>query len=228
MSTSAEHLAHHFDDAEQQYDAATLGMWVFLSTEILFFGGLFAGYTLYRTWYPQAFAVGCHRLDMALGAINTAVLLSSSLTMALAVRGAQTGDNRVIARFLALTILLGSVFLGIKAFEYHEKFVEHLVPGRSFSLEQAVHRLPNAALKSTNTSEPEGNVELFFSYYFAMTGLHALHMIIGIVILSVLWIAACRGAFSREYFTPMEMTGLYWHFVDIVWVFLFPLLYLIR
>lgn len=245
MTTAAAttHVAHHFDNAEQQYDAASLGLWLFLATEVLFFGGLFAGYALYRFWYPEAFHLGSHHLDLVLGTINTGVLLGSSLTMALAVRGAQTSDNATAARFLGWTIVLGSVFLGVKAYEYHHKYVEHLVPGRYFSLggqpantavdEAAVEEA--AAGDSTVEHAPQltadveaGHVELFFSYYFAMTGLHATHMVIGIAILAVLFVAARRGKFSADYFTPVEMTGLYWHFVDIVWVFLFPLLYLIR
>jgi cytochrome c oxidase subunit 3 len=217
MSATTAHLAHHFDDAEQQFDAATLGMWLFLATEIMFFGGLFAGYAMYRYRWTEAFAAASHHLDHWLGAINTGVLLTSSLTMALAVRAAQTSDRRGTARLLGWTILLGSVFLGIKAFEYHHKFEEHLVPGRMFSF-----------LVPEGMDFTEGNAELFFSFYFAMTGLHAAHMVIGIAILSILLVASRRGAFSAEYFTPVEMTGLYWHFVDIVWVFLFPLLYLIR
>jgi cytochrome c oxidase subunit III len=229
----AAHLAHHFDDVEQQYTAAELGMWIFLATEVLFFGGLFCGYTVYRYWYPSAFIVASHRLDVTLGAINTGILLTSSLTMALAVHAAQTGGRRSVAVLLALTALLGCSFLGIKGIEYHHKFEEHLVPGTSFAFSTTPHTneevgtevpLPTMAV----ANEDIGHVELFFSFYFAMTGLHALHMIIGAVILGVLIIAASRGAFSASYFTPVEMTGLYWHFVDIVWVFLFPLLYLVR
>jgi cytochrome c oxidase subunit III len=244
MITDAAHVAHHFDDAEQQYAAANLGMWLFLATEILFFGGLFAGYAQYRYWYPTEFAAGSHLLDPTLGAINTAVLLTSSLTMALAVRAAQTNDRRGSVRLLALTIVLGSVFLGVKAYEYYHKYDENLIPGRSFSLaaahdsahplplgegrregERPKHPHPKPRPKGEGT---EGPVEIFFSFYFAMTGLHAAHMVIGIGVLGVLLATARRGAFSSDYFTPVEMTGLYWHFVDIVWVFLFPLLYLIR
>ena len=244
MSAEAAHVAHHFDDAEQQYAAANLGMWLFLATEILFFGGLFTGYAQYRFWYPAEFAAGSLRLDPTLGAINTAVLLTSSLSMALAVRAAQTNDRRSTVRLLALTILLGCVFLGVKAYEYYHKYEEHLIPGRSFSLAAAhnsahplplgkgrgegelpKHPQPNPLPKGAGV---EGPVEIFFSFYFAMTGLHAAHMVIGIGVLGVLLAAARRGAFSSDYFTPVEMSGLYWHFVDIVWVFLFPLLYLIR
>ena len=224
MSTASAHLAHHFDDIEQQTDAATLGMWLFLSTEVLFFGGMFAGYSLYRFWYPHAFEVGSHMLDIWLGAINTMVLLTSSLTMALAVHAAQSNDSRGTAKFLGWTILLGSVFLGIKAYEYTHKFEEHLVPGTSFSITEAAHHLPAEMVRDVNPD----HVQLFFSFYFAMTGLHATHMVIGIAILGVLVWMARREKFSSAYYTPVELTGLYWHFVDIVWVFLFPLLYLIR
>jgi cytochrome c oxidase subunit 3 len=234
MTTEAAHLAHHFDDAEQQYAAASLGMWLFLATEILFFGGLFTGYAQYRYWYPAEFVAASHRLDVRLGAINTAVLLTSSLSMALAVRAAQTNDRRGTVRLLGLTIVLGSVFLGVKAYEYYHKFEERLIPGRDFSL-SAAHGDSHALAAHESSSDAadaqeidEGPVQIFFSFYFAMTGLHAVHMVIGIAVLGVLLAAARRGAFSSDYFTPVEMAGLYWHFVDIVWVFLFPLLYLIR
>jgi cytochrome c oxidase subunit 3 len=233
MPSTAIHVAHHFDDAEQQYTAASLGMWLFLATEVLFFGGLFCGYAQYRFWYPREFAAGSHHLDLILGTVNTFVLLTSSLTMALAVHAAQTDDRRGTVRFLALTILLGSAFLGVKAYEYYHKFEERLVPGRSFSLD-AGHASHDGSESHGATTTPgtdgfqKESVELFFSFYFGMTGLHALHMVIGIAILAVLLAASRRGAFSAAYFTPVEMTGLYWHFVDIIWVFLFPLLYLIR
>ena len=227
-------LAHHFDTLDEQREAATLGMWVFLTTEVLFFGVLFATYTIYRAWYPDAFAAASHELHIWLGTINTAVLIASSLTMALAVHAAQTNRRNGTVGFLALTIVLGSVFLGIKAYEYYHKYEERLIPGRMFSL-SAGHGTPqDTVLRETeppfmeNDEIDEDPVQLFFSFYFAMTGLHATHMVIGVAILAVLMAAARRGAFSADYFTPVEMTGLYWHFVDIVWVFLFPLLYLIR
>jgi cytochrome c oxidase subunit 3 len=207
----AEHVAHHFEDAEQQREAVTLGMWAFLITEIMFFGGLFAGYTVYRSTYFDAFAEGSRHLDLVLGTINTAILLGSSLTMALAVQAAQRSRRGPQVVFLLLTILLGLAFLGIKAVEYGHKFEQHLIPGRFFSWPG-----PHAS-----------NVQLFFSFYFAMTGMHALHMIIGIGLLIWLTIQAGRGRFTAEYHNPMEVSGLYWHFVDIVWIFLFPLLYLI-
>ncbi|MCS6817073.1 MAG: cytochrome c oxidase subunit 3 family protein [Blastocatellia bacterium] len=204
-------LAHHFDDLEQQFEASTLGMWVFLITEVMFFGGLFASYAVYRSLYPEGFAVASRRLDYLLGAFNTAVLICSSLTMALAVRSAQLGQSRALRLFLAVTMALGLVFLGVKVVEYSHKIHEHLVPGPSFRFEG-----PHARA-----------AQLFFSLYFAMTGLHALHMVVGIGILAVLWILAWRGRFSPQYYTPVEVAGLYWHFVDIVWIYLFPLLYLI-
>lgn len=211
MADSRAVVLHQFDDMEQQYEAANLGMWVFLVTEIMFFGGLFTGYTVYRVFYPAAFAEGSHHLDIVLGAINTAVLISSSLTMALAVHCAQLGEQQALTRFLLLTIVLGLVFLGIKGIEYAHKFEEHLVPGRAFLVEG-----PHAP-----------QLQLFFGFYFSMTGMHALHMVIGIGILALLAWQARRGYFSPTYWTPVELTGLYWHFVDIVWIFLFPLLYLL-
>jgi cytochrome c oxidase subunit III len=206
-------LAHHFDDLEQQHEASTLGMWIFLATEILFFGGLFMAYLVYRTWYPAGFAEASNHLDVLLGGVNTAVLIVSSLTMALAVHAAQVGSRKGQILFLLLTILLGSVFLGIKVVEYADKFEHHLVPGAAF-LWDGDPALANQA-------------EMFYSLYFAMTGLHATHMVIGIAILLVLVAMAHRGRFGAQYYSPVEVTGLYWHFVDIVWIFLFPLLYLI-
>lgn len=216
-SATAPHppyLAHQFDTVEQQRLAATLGMWAFLVTEVLFFGGMFAGYGLYRFWYPEAWDVASRHLDLVLGTINTIVLLTSSLTMALAVDAARAGDAKKIQWMLFWTILLATVFLGVKAFEYHHKWVEHLIPGPNFHWE-------GPTVKNNEA------IQLFYSFYFVMTGCHAVHMIIGIGILKMLWWQARRGKFSTGYFTPVENTGLYWHFVDIVWVFLFPLLYLI-
>lgn len=203
--------AHQFDDAEQQHDASWIGMWIFLATEVMFFGGMFLGYTFYRTSYPQAFAGASNHLDLWLGTLNTAVLICSSFTMALAVRSAQVGKQRPLMIFLLLTIALGTVFLGVKFTEYYAKFVEHLVPGSSFVYAQRF----------------AGPAEIFFSFYFVMTGMHALHMIIGIGLLTYLVIKSLQGRFSSSYHTPVELIGLYWHFVDIVWIFLFPLLYLV-
>ncbi|MFN2491489.1 MAG: cytochrome c oxidase subunit 3 family protein [Pyrinomonadaceae bacterium] len=215
-------LQHHFENMEQQREAGTLGMWVFLVTEIMFFGGMFFAYTLYRTQYPAAFASASNHLSLPLGAINTAVLIFSSFTMAMAVYSAQTGKRRRQVICLALTILLGLTFLGIKAVEYHDKYVDHLIPGRLIPGRpfdaSGVHLLPGAARQ---------NVEMFYWIYFAMTGMHAIHMIIGVGLLSVILYFAARGRYGPEYHNPVEISGLYWHFVDIIWIFLFPLLYLL-
>jgi cytochrome c oxidase subunit III len=208
----APHQQHQFETMEQQQEASTLGMWAFLVTEVMFFGGLFGAYTVYRYLYPHAFSEASHHLNYVIGAINTAVLICSSMTMALAVRAAQLGQRRSQVIFLLLTIALGATFLGVKVVEYHDKFVHHLVPGASFHFEGPYGR----------------EAQIFFSLYFAMTGMHAVHMIIGIGMLSTLTVLAWRGHFSSQYFTPVELGGLYWHFVDIVWIYLFPLLYLIR
>jgi cytochrome c oxidase subunit III len=204
-------LAHHFDNLEQQSEATTLGMWIFLVTEVLFFGGLFLVYTVYRSQYPDAFAAASHELDVTLGTINTAVLITSSLTMALAVRAAQLGQRTTLMLFLVATMILGGIFLGIKSVEYYHKFVEHHVPGPAFQFEKEYFR----------------HAQIFFSLYFLMTGLHALHMVIGFGIMLWMLIWAWRGTITKEYYSPIEISGLYWHFVDIVWIFLFPLLYLL-
>lgn len=208
-------LAHHFDTLEQQKETATLGMWVFLVTEIMFFGGLFLTYVVYRARFEGVFALASHRLELAAGAVNTAVLIGSSLTMALAIWAAQVNRRKLIVVFLLLTILLGSVFLGIKAYEYSQKFAHHLVPGAHFDP-------PYPELKAV-----ANQAEVFFSLYFVMTGLHATHMVIGIGLLLWFIVPSWKGRFDAAYHNPLENMGLYWHFVDIVWIFLFPLLYLI-
>jgi len=206
------HLKHHFATTAQQMDADTLGMWTFLITEVLFFGGMFAAYAVYRNLYFPAFASTSKFMNVPLGATNTAVLICSSLTMAMAVRSAQLSQRKALIRFLLLTMFFGAVFLGVKAFEYHEKWVEHLVPGFGFSYEE---------------TQFERNAQILFFLYFAMTGMHAIHMIVGFGLLTYLVVKARKNAFSEHYFAPVEMIGLYWHFVDIVWIFLFPMLYLI-
>lgn len=208
---SNSEVSHQFDDLQQQREAAQLGMWVFLVTEILFFGGLFLAYSLYRIQFPKAFEECALLMDWKLGALNTCVLLTSSLTMVLAVVAAERGRAKEIVRWLIVTMALGATFLVVKYFEYSHKFHEHLVPGPYFTHE----------LSDRNGSQ------VFFSLYFGMTGLHALHMVIGIGLLGVIAWMAHRGKFSATYNNPVEITGLYWHFVDLVWIFLFPLLYLI-
>ena len=210
----AEHprdLQHHFVTLGQQKDASELGMWLFLVTELLFFGGLFLAYTVYRYLYSGGFAEASRHMDVVLGTTNTAVLIVSSLTMAMAVHSAALGRRKALIGFLLVTMVLGATFLGIKAVEYTEHIRHHLFPGPWFHFPG-----PNAR-----------PAELFFSMYFAMTGLHALHMIIGLGLLSVLVNQARKGRYTAEWHTPVEMSGLYWHFVDIVWIFLFPLLYLL-
>ncbi|HKV26269.1 MAG TPA: cytochrome c oxidase subunit 3 family protein [Candidatus Acidoferrum sp.] len=208
-------LYGHFQTMEQQKDSATLGMWIFLSTEILFFGGMFLTYSINRQAYPGVFADASRTLDLTLGTLNTTVLIASSLTMALAVWSAQTGKKKLIPMFLVLTLILGCVFLGIKGIEYHAKYVEHHIPGLPFQFEPG------------STAATNAHAELFFSLYFGMTGLHALHMVVGVGLLLWLLSQSLKGRFTAEYHTPVENVGLYWHFVDIVWIYLYPLLYLI-
>ena len=205
-------LREQFNTEAQQKDASTLGMWIFLVTEIMFFGGLFLAYTIYRSWYPDVFAKTSSSLDVYIGAANTVVLLCSSFTMVMAVRAAQLGKQKAIVLFLILTLILGCVFLGVKAYEWNNKFQEHHVPGASFHFEGV---------------DRQGPAQIFFSLYFAMTGLHALHMVIGAGLLIFLIFEARKGKYSAAYMTPVDLIGLYWHFVDIIWIFLFPLLYLI-
>ena len=203
-------LAEQFESIEQQHAAAKLGMWVFLATEVLFFGGLFLSYTVYRYLYPETFAAASRHTEVVLGGANTAILLFSSTLMALAVRAAQLMHRKNLFWLLLATAFFGIAFMVIKGFEYHKDFVDHLVPGVGFQWHEA-----NA-----------GAAEIFFWLYFAMTGLHAIHVTVGIVLMLVLAVLALRGHFENGNYMPVEIAGLYWHFVDIVWVFLFPLLYL--
>ena len=212
-------LAHQFEDLEQQHDTATFGIWVFLITEVMFFGGLFASYTVYRSFYLPDFEVGSRLLNVTIGATNTAVLLASSFTMAMAVRSAQIGRRSALSLFLILTMALGILFLGLKAVEYHVEYVEHIIPAINFApQETSLRPLSAGAL---------GHIQMFMCFYFFMTGVHGIHMIIGIGLLLSLLIRTKRGDFASGYSAPVEVTGLYWHFVDIIWIFLFPLLYLI-
>ena len=222
--TIAHHpaLRHHFAEMEQQRNAASLGMWVFLVTEIMFFGGMFCAYLVYRLAHFNDFAAASQSLDIRLGAINTAVLIGSSLTVVLAVHAAQTGKRKQLVAYLLATIVLGCTFLGVKAVEYSEKFEKHHVPGPSFHFE-VEHMQGHPEVPPVE----EHHAELFFSLYFCMTGMHAIHMIVGVGLFSVLTVLAWKGRYTPEYYTPIENAGLYWHFVDIVWIYLFPLLYLI-
>lgn len=209
-------LEHHFENMEQQRDATTLGMWAFLIQEVMFFGGLFMVYILYRSMYPEAWIEGSHHLDVTMGAINTAILIGSSLTMAMAVYAAQVGKQKLLFNMMLATLILGTAFLVVKYFEYSHKFHEGLFPG--------------FGLWEYHGSNPAGapHVQMYFVVYFLMTGMHALHMIVGAGILLWLMWRAKRGEFGPEYHGPIEIFGLYWHFVDIIWIFLFPLLYLVQ
>jgi cytochrome c oxidase subunit III len=250
-------LQHHFDTMRQQKEAAVIGMWVFLLTEILFFGGLFVAYMIYRVWYFEAFAEASRRLNLFWGALNTAVLIFSSLTMALAVRSAQTNNRKWTVNWLILTMLLGCVFLGVKVIEYQDKFANLEVPGANYNWlaheqheaaaagghEGGAEAVPAAAVEGGPSTalatgehrqlhmtpdQLQRTTQLYFSLYFTMTGLHALHMIVGVGLMMVITWMAWKGKFDSQYYTPVEMSGLYWHFVDIVWIFLFPLLYLVE
>ena len=206
-------LQHHFDSLEQQLYASTFGMWVFLVTEVLFFGGMFMAYILYRIWYPDMFVAASHHLSIPLGTFNTAVLIGSSLTMAYAVNAAQRGAKpREQVMWLVGTMILGAIFLGVKVIEYSDKFGHHLVPGPNFHFDKP---------------EFQQTAQIYYSLYFSLTGLHATHMIVGMVIMAIIARMAAKGQFTPEWYTPVEIMGLYWHFVDLVWIFLFPLLYLI-
>ena len=206
------HLAQQFDDPAQQREAAKLGMWVFLMSEILFFGGMFTAYITYRVDHPIAWVIASHHLDFWLGTTDTALLLISSLTMALAVHSAQKGSRWVTALFLTLTMILGLLFLGIKFFEYAKHYGEGLFPGFNFTYKGPYQR----------------EIFLFMSFYFTMTGWHAIHMIVGLGLLSGMLAMTLAGKFSKAWHNPIVITGLYWHFVDIVWIVIFTLVYLVQ
>lgn len=230
------HLAHHFHTYQQQRESSSLGMWLFIAQEILFFGGLFMAYIVYRNMYHDAFVFGSYKLNVSLGFINTLVLILSSVTMAMAVREAQLGRNKGILKFLAATMFFGLVFLGIKTVEYKAKWDHHLVPGPYFHYdaghgsghgEEAVVDHKNNDHTIDPAAIDPGNLQVFFAVYFAMTGMHALHMVIGMAIMVFIMIQTARNQFIPQSHAFVENFGLYWHFVDLVWIFLFPLLYLL-
>ena len=274
-------MQHHFETPLQQYDSAKLGMWLFLATEILLFGGLFCAYAVYRSTHPEIFIWAHHLLDTKLGAINTVILLTSSLTMAWAVRCAQLGQRRLLVVLLSLTLLGGFGFLGIKYLEYSSKYRHGLLWGKHYKPDphylaehfglpegeptsatppgtaaQATSAAPTPTPKPAGfsverttlrpaASPPPGRapagsehahavgpqpeyVHVFFSIYFLMTGLHGLHVLAGMAIIAWLIVRALRGQFGPDYYTPVDLGGLYWHLVDLIWIFLFPLLYLIH
>lgn len=225
-----EHLPyvrHHFANAEQQREASNFGMWLFLLTEIMFFGGMFAAYLIYRNWYYPAFVAGSHWMIIWAGTLNTTVLICSSFTMAMGVYSAELRNRKALVRWLSLTLLLGCVFLGIKAFEWHAEWVEHHVPGLNFSTSDFTHVDPRYPQDKPLAPDMAEKTQSYFSLYFLLTGVHALHMLIGVSILVFLIFHAYRGAYTGGHMNLIENFGLYWHFVDIVWIFLFPLLYLI-
>ena len=211
MNTAAQHLQVQFDTSQQQIKAAKLGMWTFLATEIVLFGALFCAYSFYRYVFPQGFALASKHTDFALGTIETAVLLTSSLTMALSIRATRLAQRKAAIYFLVATAILGATFIGIHATEYLQEWHEHLWPGNHF----------DATLRAVN------GTEMFFTLYYVMTCLHGLHVTIGIGVLIVLAVLTSRERFSPGYYTPLELGGLYWHLVDIVWIFLYPLFYLV-
>ena len=204
------HVAHHFDNAEQEFESAKLGMWAFLVTEVLFFGALFVAYTILRGLYPEMFIEANHHLSWKMGTFNTVVLIASSFTMVMAVRSSQLSKKESTSVYLLLTFILAGVFMIVKYFEYVEKIDHGYLPFKFFD---------GAAVAE--------NIHLFFGLYFTMTGLHGLHILIGMGLIIWLILRNNRGEFHADYFTPVEMVGLYWHLVDLIWIFLFPLFYLI-
>lgn len=210
-TTQSKFLQGHFVDMDQQLDSSKLGMWVFLATEVLFFGGLFAAYIIYRIMYPELFKMGAEHLITFAGATNTLVLIASSVSVAFAIRSAMVNKKRNIIICLCITIALAFMFLVIKGYSWFHEFSEGIYPGQFYTFTEIAH--PKA--------------HIFFSLYYLMTGLHALHVIVGIGLMLWLLKKAMNHDFGSEYFTPLEITGLYWHFVDLIWIFLFPLFYLI-
>jgi cytochrome c oxidase subunit 3 len=210
-ATTPSHVQHHFTDAEQQRESAKLGMWLFLLTEVLLFGGLFVAYGIFRAWYPEMFFNAHKQLNVLLGSVNTVVLITSSLTMALAIRFMQVDKKKLTVLFLVLTLVFAFTFLVIKYFEYSHKIELGQLPGNLYTYQGVVGSNPH----------------IFFSIYFSMTGLHGIHVLIGMLVIGWVLVRTRKDHFSSEYYTPIEMAGLYWHLVDLIWIFLFPLLYLI-
>jgi cytochrome c oxidase subunit III len=204
-------LQHHFATFEQQLDASKIGMWLFLATEVLLFGGLFVGFALQQSAHPAAFLEAHHHLDKSLGALNTVVLLFSSFTMVMAVHSAATNKQKALIRYLLITLVCAGIFLVVKGFEYHHKWEEGLLPGKFYS----------------HKGDTVPNQFIFFSFYFMMTGLHGIHVIGGMIAITWTLLKARKGVFDSTYYTPVDLVGLYWHLVDLIWIYLFPLLYLI-
>jgi cytochrome c oxidase subunit 3 len=206
------HFAHHFESAEHEYESSKQGVWLFLVTEILMFGGLFVGYVIFHQIYPQTFAEGASHLNWVLGTVNTVVLISSSLTMALGVYYNQRRERTKAIVSLVITLLCGATFMVVKYFEYSAKIHHGLLPGALFH----------------NPEAHAQNLGLYFSFYFMMTGLHGTHVLIGMGLITWVLIRTIRGEFGPDYYTPVEGVGLFWHLVDLIWIYLFPLLYLVE
>ena len=213
-SEYVHHPAHHFKDAEHEVAASKLGLWLFLCTEILMFGGLFVGYAIYHSKYPEIFKVGGSFLDWKLGALNTVVLLFSSFTVVASIYYAQVNDKKKVLLNLYLTVICACIFMVVKFFEYSHKIHEGLLPGNLFSY--------------TGVGAEVANLPMYFSFYFCMTGLHGSHVLVGIGLLIWLIVRAHKGHFGPKYYTPIECVGLFWHLVDLIWIYLFPLLYLVE
>jgi cytochrome c oxidase subunit 3 len=223
---------HHFESVEQQADTTNFAMWLFLLTEVMFFGGLFTAYLIMRNWYYQAFVQGSHQLSIFWGTANTAVLIASSFTMAMAVWSSETRRKGLLLLFLSLTLLFGFIFLGIKGIEWHEKWEKHHIPGPHFSVQSFVNPASDSEVYNEYHDNPlpadmASKTQEYFFLYFAMTGMHALHMVVGVGILIFMIFRAKAGAYTLGHVTFVENFGLYWHFVDIIWIYLFALLYLI-
>lgn len=235
-AASADHppfLAHHYDTPKQQFDAGKLGMWIFIVTEVLFFGGLFCAYAVYRATHPEIFIYAHQFLDKNLGALNTVVLIASSLSIAWAVRCAQLDQQRALVACLAITLALAAVFLGVKYVEYKQKWEHGLLWAGRYQAAQSAHAADHASAASPgdHAADPATgprNAGIFFSIYFAMTGLHGVHVVAGMGVIAWLLALAVRGRFSSQYYNPVDYTALYWHLVDMIWIYLFPLLYLIH
>ena len=214
------HHQHHFATMEQQFDTSKVGMWLFLVTEVLMFGGLFVGFGMMQGRYPLEFVEAHHHLQRWAGSLNTVVLLVSSWTMVMAVHAAETSQNKKLKTFLLLTIACAFIFLGIKYYEYNHKYEEGLLPGRFYNpIESVVEETPKGL-------DLHG-LATFFAFYFMMTGLHGFHIVVGIALLTWLYVKASKGHFGSAYYTPVDLVGLYWHIVDMIWIYLFPLYYLI-
>ncbi len=205
------HFAHHFRSAEHEYESAKQGIWLFMATEILMFGAIFAAYAIFHSLYPSMFAEGASHLDWRMGFINTCVLLVSSWTMAMAIQSLQSGKGKNAAPYLIVTLLCGAGFMVIKYLEYTHKFHLGLYPGKWFTYEGAQH----------------SNLALYFSFYFVMSGLHGIHVLLGMGLITWVLIRTMRGEFDEHYYTPVEGVGIFWHIIDLIWIYLFPILYLI-